>query len=56
MQGGVVPNNEKLVRFAEQKLLGGDYTSFAELSRDDKRSAAIAILASRCALNISSVW
>ena len=56
MKGKVVANNEELVGFAVQKLLGGIYRTYDEVPTNEKESAAIAILASRCALTISPVW
>ena len=56
LTGGVVANNQKLVAFATQKLLGGTYQIFKDVPQNEQESAAIAILASRCALTISSVW
>lgn len=55
LEGGVLRSNHELVNFAKQKLLGGDFGAFKDVPEKDQESAAIAILASRCALNISPV-
>lgn len=52
---GMVKSKQGLVEFAIKKLLGGEYLVYNAVPDNDKQSAAIAILASRCALNISPV-
>lgn len=55
LKSKVVKSNSELVGFAKQKLLGGNYDQISEVQSNHQVAASIAILASRCALDISPV-